>query len=65
MAAFFKTAAPPGPVVRAGSLFIRRPGAVFCAWRRAPNGQLACVWRAPSAPADASAEPPLRLALAS
>jgi hypothetical protein len=48
MAAFFKNAAPPGAVVRAEQLFIRRRlarGATpTCAWRRTPDGRLVCGW---------------------
>jgi hypothetical protein len=52
MAAFFKTSVPPGAVVRAEQLFIRRRlarGATpTCAWRRSPDGRLVCDWAKPA-----------------
>lgn len=67
MAVFFKTPAPPGAVVRAEPLFVRRRdrGALLRTWGRGPDGKLACVWLATSEPAGEAAEEPLQLALAS
>ena len=52
MAAFFKTPAPPGAIVRAEQLFIRRRiargASPTCAWRRGPDGQLICDWAEPA-----------------
>jgi hypothetical protein len=68
MATFFKTPAPPGVVLWAEDLFATRAARgipVVRAWRRDSTGQLVGRWAAERSSADASAEEPLSLALAS
>ena len=69
MAAFFKTPAPPGVVVRAEHLFDRRclavqatPTTLVCVWTRDADGKLVGCWR-PADPPLLSDEP-VRLAAA-
>jgi hypothetical protein len=67
MATFFKTPAPPGVVVRAEHLFVRRasPAPLLRAWRVGANGRPTGQWTVAGAPAARSAGDPGPLALAS